>query len=149
MSTLLVTGRTHDLDVKSPVAFQFSTKFEFAGQQYDLVPRDVWRQLQQQHQNSIRRAGTIKINNETHILLEVVGDREKITDKNLSEILTARELQIAHFVAQGKCDKLTARELGISENTVREHLRRIFHKLQITKRTSLVFLLMKSKVIFS
>ncbi len=54
------------------------------------------------------------------------------------DALTARELQITKLIAHGMCDKAIARELGISENTVREHLRRVFHKLAITKRTSLV-----------
>ncbi len=54
------------------------------------------------------------------------------------DTLTARELQITKLIAHGMCDKAIARELGISENTVREHLRRVFHKLAITKRTSLV-----------
>ena len=52
--------------------------------------------------------------------------------------LTGRELQIAHKIGAGKGDKVIAFELGISEYTVREHVRRIFHKLKVSKRASIV-----------
>jgi DNA-binding NarL/FixJ family response regulator len=59
-------------------------------------------------------------------------------------MLTSRELQIAHFVAAGKGDKIIAYELGISEYTVREHVRRIYAKLGISKRTTLVVRILES-----
>lgn len=54
--------------------------------------------------------------------------------------LTAREAQIATHVAQGKCDKLIARDLNISPNTVKNHLQNIFKKLQITDRFQLALI---------
>lgn len=58
--------------------------------------------------------------------------------------LTARELQIAHRISDGHCDKVIAHALGISEYTVREHVRRIFSKLGVCKRTAIVRLLWRS-----
>jgi DNA-binding CsgD family transcriptional regulator len=58
--------------------------------------------------------------------------------------LTARELQIAHRISDGACDKVIAHALGISEYTVREHVRRIFSKLGVCKRTAIVRLLWRS-----
>ncbi len=58
--------------------------------------------------------------------------------------LTARELQIAHRISDGACDKVIAHKLGISEYTVREHVRRIFCKLQVSKRTAIVRMLWRS-----
>lgn len=58
--------------------------------------------------------------------------------------LTARELQIAHGISDGACDKVIAHKLGISEYTVREHVRRIFSKLQVSKRTAIVRMLWRS-----
>src|SRR4030095_11037985 len=58
--------------------------------------------------------------------------------------LTARELQIAHRISDGACDKVLAHTLGISEYTVREHVRRIFSKLQVSKRTAIVRLLWRN-----
>jgi DNA-binding CsgD family transcriptional regulator len=54
-----------------------------------------------------------------------------------AEILTRRELQIALLISDGKLDKEIARQLGISGYTVREHIRRIFAKLNIGRRSAI------------
>ena len=54
-----------------------------------------------------------------------------------AEILTRRELQIALLISDGKLDKEIARQLGISGYTVREHIRRIFAKLNIGRRAAI------------
>lgn len=56
----------------------------------------------------------------------------------LAGILTRRELQIALLISDGRCDKEIARQLGISGYTVREHIRRIFAKLKISRRSAVV-----------
>lgn len=55
----------------------------------------------------------------------------------LTAILTHRELQIILMIAEGKCDKSIARELGISSYTVREYVRRSCGKLGVARRTAL------------
>jgi DNA-binding CsgD family transcriptional regulator len=57
---------------------------------------------------------------------------------SIAEILTRRELQVALLIGDGKCDKEIARHLGISGYTVREHIRRIFAKLHIGRRSAIV-----------
>ena len=64
---------------------------------------------------------------------------------NLAELLTGRELQVATLVADGRCDKEIARFLGISTYTVREHLRRIFAKLNVCRRSAVVSKLMRQR----
>ena len=59
-----------------------------------------------------------------------VGNRE----------LTPRELEIARYVAKGKSDKVIARELSISHHTVKNHMSRIFDKLQVADRYQLALL---------
>ena len=54
--------------------------------------------------------------------------------------LTPRESEVIGCVAKGKCDKLIARELGISPNTVKNHLSHIFSKLQISDRFQLALI---------
>jgi DNA-binding CsgD family transcriptional regulator len=56
----------------------------------------------------------------------------------LAEILTRRELQVALLISDGRCDKEIARHLGISGYTVREHIRRMFAKLKISRRSAIV-----------
>ena len=82
-----------------------------------------------------------------HVLVEradVAGEAAAATP--VSSMLTSRELQIAYSVADGKCDKVIAYDLGISEYTVREHMRRIFHKLKVSKRAALVAQLIITRV---
>jgi DNA-binding CsgD family transcriptional regulator len=59
-------------------------------------------------------------------------------DGRVIGVLTRRELQVALLIGDGKCDKEIARQLGISGFTVREHIRRIFAKLNIGRRSAIV-----------
>ena len=54
--------------------------------------------------------------------------------------LTSRESDIANSVIQGKCNKIIARDLGISLSTVKAHLGHIFKKLQVVNRVQLALL---------
>jgi DNA-binding NarL/FixJ family response regulator len=49
--------------------------------------------------------------------------------------LTAREREILALVAEGRPNKIIARELDIAEQTVKNHLSRIFQTLGVTDRT--------------
>jgi DNA-binding NarL/FixJ family response regulator len=53
--------------------------------------------------------------------------------------LTDRELQILGCLARGASNKAIARELGITDTTVKVHLRMIFKKLGVTNRTQAAF----------
>jgi DNA-binding NarL/FixJ family response regulator len=55
-------------------------------------------------------------------------------DQNLSP----RETQILDLLVEGLIDKEIAHELGISRETVRTHLGKIYHKLQVRSRTEAV-----------
>lgn len=52
--------------------------------------------------------------------------------------LTARELQIAELVATGLTNKAISQQLWITENTVKQALKKIFRKLNVNNRTALV-----------
>ena len=55
-----------------------------------------------------------------------------------SKVLSPRQRQIAVLVARGLSNKEVARELGLSEGTVKIHLHAIFQKLGAKRRHSLV-----------
>ncbi|MEN3747364.1 response regulator transcription factor [Sphingomonas sp. HF-S3] len=52
--------------------------------------------------------------------------------------LSPREIDILALVATGKANKVVARELDVSEQTVKAHLRTIFQKLGVQDRTQAV-----------
>jgi DNA-binding NarL/FixJ family response regulator len=49
--------------------------------------------------------------------------------------LTEREIEILRFVARGQSNKLIAKELWVTEQTVKFHLSNIYRKLSISNRT--------------
>lgn len=52
--------------------------------------------------------------------------------------LSPREIDILTLVAAGQANKVVARELSVSEQTVKAHLRTIFQKLGVSDRTQAV-----------
>ncbi|MFB2917387.1 LuxR C-terminal-related transcriptional regulator [Aerosakkonema funiforme] len=63
--------------------------------------------------------------------------------------LTPRELQIAKLVAQGLTNAEIGAELWITENSVKQALKRMFRKLDVSSRTQMVAQLSpSSKVLF-
>lgn len=54
------------------------------------------------------------------------------------ELLTARETQVLHLIAEGLPNKTIAQRLGISEHTVKFHINAILTKLNAQSRTDAV-----------
>ncbi|MGB3639454.1 MAG: LuxR C-terminal-related transcriptional regulator [Rivularia sp. (in: cyanobacteria)] len=55
-----------------------------------------------------------------------------------SNLLTPREIQIAQLVARGLTNKEIGTELWITQNSVKQALKRMFCKLQVSSRTEMV-----------
>lgn len=64
----------------------------------------------------------------------LVGRSRGASDRSLS----AREIEVLMHVARGTSNKLIARELRVSEATVKTHLLHIFAKLRVDDRTAAV-----------
>ncbi|HEY0130170.1 MAG TPA: LuxR C-terminal-related transcriptional regulator [Allosphingosinicella sp.] len=52
--------------------------------------------------------------------------------------LTARECELLALLASGQSNKELARALGISPNTVKTHLARLYEKLEVQKRVQAI-----------
>ena len=56
----------------------------------------------------------------------------------LRSLLTERQIDVMRLLSQGKPNKLIARDLGISEGTVKIHLAAIFRALNVRNRVEAV-----------
>ena len=69
----------------------------------------------------------------------VDGVRESIlADADPPSSLTARELEVLSLVAGGSTNRAISESLGLSEQTVKNHLSSVFHKLGVPNRTRAV-----------
>jgi DNA-binding NarL/FixJ family response regulator len=62
----------------------------------------------------------------------------RVINANGGFLLTPREEQVVALVAEGLSNRDTARELNLSEHTIKKYLFRIFEKLGISSRVELV-----------
>ena len=58
--------------------------------------------------------------------------------------LTPRELVILRLISRGESNKKIARELSISEHTVRAHVRTIMRKLEVANRVQAATLALRN-----
>lgn len=73
-------------------------------------------------------------------LLELIAEVPslRVINSRGQQLLTPREEQVVALVAEGLSNRETARELNLSEHTVKKYLFRIFDKLGISSRVELV-----------
>jgi DNA-binding NarL/FixJ family response regulator len=76
-------------------------------------------------------------------LFETVEAKPDTQHEKRFALLTEREKSVAELAAQGKTNKEIARDLAITERTVKAHLGSVFEKCQIRDRLQLVLLLKK------
>lgn len=89
--------------------------------------------------NEIVKGSIVVAQDMTHVLAKVL--RNELTDSDPSfEVLTNREKQVACQVAIGHSNKVIARELGISDGTVKLHVKSILKKLSLSSRVEVAVL---------
>lgn len=72
------------------------------------------------------------------VLAPVVADRLLARLRNPAPTLSARELEVLRQVSQGRSNREVAKELFLSEATVKTHLVHVFEKLGADSRTGAV-----------
>lgn len=71
-------------------------------------------------------------------LQEVSGVKK--AEAAIPSVLTRREIEILDYIARGYMNKQIARQLGLSEQTIKNHLSSILRKLDVNDRTRAVVL---------
>jgi len=79
-----------------------------------------------------------------YILAEVAHE---IAIHAAEDPLSVREIAVLEMVAEGKPNKTIARDLAVSEDTVKAHLRSIFSKLDVNDRTQAVTVALRRGII--
>lgn len=74
-------------------------------------------------------------------LASAVVDKKNAKKEEIFNSLTARELEIAKLIGQGKSNKEISQILYITEGTVKNHVTKILDKLQLRDRTQLALLI--------
>ncbi|WP_258039960.1 response regulator transcription factor [Streptomyces sp. SM1] len=72
---------------------------------------------------------------------------EALAARRALALLTARERQILVLISQGNSNRCVAKELGISEKTVKNHLTAIFTKVGASDRTQAVVMGIRSGIV--
>jgi DNA-binding CsgD family transcriptional regulator len=113
--------------------------FNVCGCRFELISEQDWLTLRPEEMGRRRlrerACGRIHIAGQRHII--IAQEPIDLDISSIPRLLTQREYEIAVHVAQGSGNKEIARYLGISHLTVREHIRRICHKLGVHSRSSI------------
>jgi two-component system, NarL family, response regulator DegU len=76
---------------------------------------------------------------QSNMTKELVKEFNRVTlhekDKNEENNLTIREVEVLELIAEGMINKEIAKQLYISEKTVKNHVSNIFKKLNVSDRT--------------
>ena len=73
--------------------------------------------------------------------IAVLQAQQNIFISPSSNRLTPREIQIAQLVARGLTNKVIGTQLWITQNSVKQALKRMFRKLEVSSRTEMVSIL--------
>ncbi len=139
MSGLEVLKALKGQDVKTPVVMLTTSTEEndlrdclkHGAQGYllkDMDPDELVGAL-----NEVVSGSIVVAQDMTYILAKVL--KNELTDSESSfDVLTNREKEVACQVASGHSNKVIARELGISDGTVKLHVKSILKKLSLSSR---------------
>jgi two-component system, NarL family, response regulator DegU len=91
------------------------------------------------------------LTNRPKLAEHVLQQFQELTSKSEAEAyispLTPREIEILEFIAKGYLNKQIAAELGISEQTIKNHVTSILRKLNANARTEAVVVAIKQGLI--
>jgi two-component system, NarL family, nitrate/nitrite response regulator NarL len=78
---------------------------------------------------------------------QAIAPAVKVPEKDITAVLTHREIEVAQIVVSGASNKEIAAQLGITERTVKSHVGAIFEKLGVRDRLQLALLIRNQSII--
>ncbi len=106
----------------------------------DMEPDDLIRSL-----NDIVSGQTVVANELTMVLARAVRGDEPAKNESAMDQLTPREQEILCLLAEGQSNKVIARNLGISDGTVKLHVKAILRKLDVHSRVEAAVIAVEQK----
>jgi two-component system NarL family response regulator len=81
------------------------------------------------------------------LVSEFAAISKRADERAMRPALTPRELEVLRFAADGLTNRQIGRRLGISENTVKNHIRNILEKLHLHSRMEAVLYAVREELI--
>ncbi len=102
----------------------------------DLQPEELFEQLRRigEGEAALSRGMTGKLLNQLAGLLRPKRSRP-VPESKAAAVLSERECEVLALVVEGLTNQQIGEELGIARNTVKNHLRSIYAKLDVKNRT--------------
>ena len=95
----------------------------------DMEPEDILEKI-----NQAADGHTVISEQLTSLLAKSIREEHSTPQSTEEAELTTRELEILRLVMDGKSNKVVGRQLGISDGTVKVHMKHILKKLQLRTR---------------
>ncbi|TXL20816.1 hypothetical protein BMR03_13990 [Methylococcaceae bacterium HT2] len=80
----------------------------------------------------------------TKQLVDALPVRQADPESKLAD-LTSRELEVATLLAEGQSNKQIAKELEISQETVKVHVKHVLNKLKLNSRVKVALYMVQQK----
>lgn len=95
----------------------------------DMDPEDILERIKQAAEGKMVLSDKL-----TGVLAKAIRKPDTSQKANLLSSLTSREFEILKLIAKGLSNKLIARELDISDGTVKVHVKHLLKKLNLRSR---------------
>lgn len=95
----------------------------------------------------IEKALKITANRGSYLSAEIVKQLIVSNQKNLSSVLTRREVEVINLISRGKTYSMIATELNISVHTAKSHIKNIYSKLAVSTKAAAIAKAIEEKII--
>ncbi len=106
----------------------------------DMEPEDIVTNIKQAVLGQLALSDRL-----TQVLLQSSNKPKKPVQENPLKSLTSREFEILSLIAKGMSNKLIAKELTITDATVKVHVKNLLKKLDVSSRLEAAVLMLENQ----